>query len=157
MVIKIRADAAEIINRLHKETRIPITHIASDFIVNNHKTQPKPKKETTTEGYQDFMKLYSDWFKHSFGVPPKIKVYDGKALKELIAYLKSINKGDIQKALELFQHILQRWGEQDAFIQKQTSLSQINSNINNIITGFKIKKNKYGQIAEDTERNPYRQ
>lgn len=143
--------------------------------INPKKTQPKsqtkPIKENEIDNenedvnasesansketaHEIFMQLYHTWYKEKFGLSPKIQAKDAKALKSIITYLKKQGDGDIDVAKKGFEYILEHWDSLDAFHQKQTTLAQIDSNLNNIIAGFKIKTNKYGKVI-DKVVNPY--
>ncbi len=104
-----------------------------------------PPKST----YQMLIDIYWDWFKErNDGVPPKIDGIEGKATKQLVKYFESVSKSkagdtvllpqEVQKQVcEMFMYILNRWSSLEPFLQKQTKLAQINSNITNIINFLK--------------------
>lgn len=94
--------------------------------------------------------IYYEWFKErNEGVPPRIDGADGKALKNIISYFKTIYKGrpepkgtEEMEVKSMLSFILGNWHGLDSFYQKQTKLTQINSNITNIINEFKNGKSK---------------
>jgi len=98
------------------------------------------------------IKGYHEWYSNrNDGVPPKIDAQSGKAMKELIAYFKTVARSKYQgindleideKVLEMFSYILSQWNNLDSFTQRQIKLSQINSNISNIIEFIKNGKNQ---------------
>jgi hypothetical protein len=139
----------------------------------NKKTSPRsappPSKEETL--YQKLMETYYEWFKaKTGGIPPKIDGQEGKALKALEKYFKGLvfdkfkTQGKeptgvevIDEAVKIFNFILTHWNKLSNFIQEGTKLSQINSNISNIIMQFKDghkQRNKTGQ--PDTRTNEER-
>ena len=100
--------------------------------------------------YQEMLDIYYEWFKErNEGVPPRIDGADGKALKNIISYFKTIYKGrpepkgtEEMEVKSMLSFILGNWHGLDSFYQKQTKLTQINSNITNIINEFKNGKSK---------------
>jgi hypothetical protein len=59
---------------------------------------------------------------------------EGKALKQIIQYLSNEVKGESQSELvEAWRFILDRWESLDEFHKKQMKLTQINSNLINIL------------------------
>jgi len=67
------------------------------------------------------------------GIEPKFTGADGKALNQIIAYLKRINGGNELKALETWQAVLSSFHKLDKFYQDNADLKIINSKLNAII------------------------
>lgn len=108
------------------------------------------------------MKIYYDWFTDLNDEPPKIDAGDGKALKEIIKYLKSsakVKEPEISEeklltmVLSGFGHIFKNWGSIDPFYRKQIKLTQINSNLTNIINEIKNGTKKAGGTAKGFATN----
>lgn len=105
---------------------------------------PKVAKPKDTL-YPAMMDLYYEWYKaRNAGTPPKIDGQEGKGLKAIITYFKTVyntkegEKGEQElEVLGMFKYVLGHWEKIDPFHQKQTKLSQINSNITNIIDYLK--------------------
>jgi len=104
----------------------------------NSNTKPNTKPNIL---YSNMIGIYDKFCLDSFDAPCKINGQEGKAMKQIIKYLKSVckAKGDdsdiaIQNA---FKYILSNWNSIEPFYQKQIKLSQINSNITNIINNLK--------------------
>lgn len=105
---------------------------------------PKTAKPKDTL-YPAMMELYYEWYKaRNAGTPPKIDGQEGKGLKAIITYFKTVyntkdgEKGEQElEVLGMFKYVLGHWEKIDPFHQKQTKLSQINSNITNIIDYLK--------------------
>ena len=130
----------------------------SDSEINSELEEKKKVKEKScvkkeSDGlHAKMIKGYHEWYSNrNDGVPPKIDAQSGKAMKELIAYFKTvarskyqgINEDEIdEKVLEMFSYILSQWNNLDSFTQRQIKLSQINSNISNIIEFIKNGKNQ---------------
>lgn len=103
-----------------------------------------PRKST----YQELVDLHWEWFKNRNGVVPKMDGIEGKATKQLVTYLESVARHkageevllpqDLQlQVCEMFEYILNKWNQLEPFMQRQVKLSQINSNITNIINYLK--------------------
>ena len=84
--------------------------------------------------------------------PAKIDGIQGKALKSILSYLKQLcrqkGKESEEDVLNAFKFIFANWSRLDEFLQKQIKLSQINSNLPNIIQNLK-KTNNQKNIADD--------
>lgn len=114
-----------------------------------------------------FMKTYYDWYKTKVGVAPKIDGGDGKALKLIVKYLRSINDNPFVSAnikesgeddivqeneaenvvsdkdldtTKTWDFIFANYDKWEKFYQKQLKLTQINSNLNNILNSIKNGK-----------------
>jgi len=102
-------------------------------------------KEMDKEGgaggslYKDAMTVYHDFVKLRTGVPPNINAIEGKALKTIIVYLRGIDRND-EKIIEAWKAVLNNFDKWDAFLQRQLKLSQISSNLTNIIHSIKNGK-----------------
>ena len=94
--------------------------------------KPEPHQE-----YADCIELYDNFIKGiTGGVGAKIDGQEGKAMNAILTYLKSQMKEgqEVQQGLRV---IFKNWKKLDQFLQKQTKLSQINSNLQNIIIQIK--------------------
>jgi hypothetical protein len=98
------------------------------------------KKNNAT--YLEFVRIYIEWMREQQRIEPDFSAAKGKQLKEIIAYFIKIQNGDETKATELWMHILYDWNKLSAFLRKQTDLSAINRNKQEIITQLKDDKNK---------------
>lgn len=91
--------------------------------------------------YNDAVKIYFNFFRNrSGGLNPKFDAGDGKALKQMIGYFKTLSKDSpTQKedVLKTFNVIFKNWDKLDQHLRKQVKMTQINSNINNIINFLK--------------------
>lgn len=105
--------------------------------------------------YKELIIVYDNFCKQTFDAPAKINGTEGKALKQLITYLKGLCKikGDdsVEAVKNAFTYILTNWDKLEPFYQKQIKLSQINSNITNIINQLKngTEKRSSSSIAEE--------
>lgn len=86
--------------------------------------------------YTQFSDAWFVFYEGFAGIEPKFTGVEGKALKQIITYLKKV-AGDDAGALELWSVILSRWKHLDEFHRKNTDLKYINSNLNKIITNVK--------------------
>lgn len=90
--------------------------------------------------YTHFLETWYQFYERATGVAPKFTGADGKALKQIIAYLKQINGGNEPIALQNWQLILSKWETLKEFHQDNTDLKYINSRLNVIIREI-IKNN----------------
>lgn len=122
------------------------------------KKEPKPKKPPTPLAgpsvYPIFSKAYDDFIKDTTGLPARFDGAEGKALKSIIAYLKTVatNKDD-EGALTAFQFILKNRARWDNFHQSQLKLTQINSNLINILNSIKNGKLKTEHQANNDRKS----
>lgn len=106
------------------------------------------------EVYNQFMGAYFAFFrKVNNGIEPNITAAQGKALKEIIKYLRrQSHSKDDAGALASWEFILSNWHKLTKFIQQQNSLTQIYKYINEIIT--QLKNGHYDKSAtRDQERD----
>lgn len=114
-------------------------------------------KATASEKKKTFLQeLNAVWFAcyfAQFGFSPKYTGADGKALKQIGAYLSN-ETGSEDKAVELFRYIFERWHELDTFTQGQYNLLQINSRLNLILQQLKTKQQGDGKGYNFREKIP---
>lgn len=91
------------------------------------------------EHYQKFVDDYWVFYQNrNQGIKPKIGVADGKALKDIINYLRREAKDKSYKgARQSWLYILQNWDRLGKFYANQTKLTNINKNLNEILTVFR--------------------
>lgn len=99
-----------------------------------------------TEEYKQWMGEYFNFFRGiSDGIEPKITGVQGKALKRIITFLN--RQGNEEgEGFYTWQFILGNWDKLSKFIQSQTGLSQIEKNLNEILT--QIKKGHHDKQAK---------
>lgn len=115
--------------------------------------KPEKKKPEVKEPsiYTRCMAVYCTWFEKEFGTGAKIDGQQGKAMKDLIAYFRvQVNKKlitepatekEIEDGIEAsFRAVFEHWNRLELFYQQKTKLSEINSNIQNIIVQIKNPK-----------------
>lgn len=83
--------------------------------------------------YTLFLDEWYRFYEKTTGIPPKFTGADGKALKQIITYLKKINGTNEASALQNWQLILTNWEILKEFHQDNTDLKYINSRLNVII------------------------
>lgn len=105
---------------------------------------PPPIKSDDGKLYSKMVEIYFDWFVKLSGVKPKFGVAEGSAMKQIINYFKTIYKDnhsegetEFEEVTKMLQYIFKYWHLIDPFLQKQTKVTQINSNIQNIINDIK--------------------
>lgn len=95
------------------------------------------------------MDAYYVWYEEKNGIKPKIDGAGANALKQTIAYLKTVARskmdpadlGDEEKinarVVESIEYIFSHWDLVRPFYREQHNLTQINANINNIMADIK--------------------
>jgi hypothetical protein len=95
------------------------------------------------------MKVYSEWYSERNAVNPKIQAADAAGLKQIVNYLfkaveaktPDLNESEIaDRVVKSWALILSKWESLTPFLQSQVKLSQINSNLTNILNGIKNPK-----------------
>lgn len=89
--------------------------------------------------YTQFLEQWDYFYSTITNVPPKFTGADGNALKQIIAYLKKINGGIEEEALNNWILILESWDNLKAFHKENTDLKYINSKLNVIIREIQQK------------------
>jgi len=106
-------------------------------------SKPIPDTKLTDSNnkyYKQMLTIYNDFCLQQFDAPCKINGLEGKSLKQIIKYLIQVSKAKGHSddgCIDSFRYILANWSKLDSFTQKQVKLSQINSNITNIINQLK--------------------
>jgi len=125
------------------------------------KVKPIPNTKTTNVNtnknpyYTELLFVYDKFCQETFDAPAKINGAEGKALKQIISYLKGLCKAKGDDSLEAvknaFRYILSNWANLEPFLQKQIKLTQINSNLANIINQLKngTEKPTGNNLAEE--------
>jgi DNA-binding transcriptional MerR regulator len=109
--------------------------------------------------YQEFVEAYDVFCKSYIGVGAKMSGAQGKALKDIIEYLRGQSRTkDSEGALAAWQYILKNWGRLTKFIQNQTTLTQINKNLQEILTQLRngATTNQGGKAASASVRDSIR-
>ena len=108
-------------------------------------TSPKPKRQAklnTDKLYSSMVDLYNEFCIKKTGLGAKIDSLQGKSMKNIIQYLdlQVRNKNasltdDLLKAetIKAFAYILDNWGKISGYYAEQIKLSQIDSNLPNIL------------------------
>lgn len=128
----------------------------TNAIVENGQPIPDSKQQIENKDdkhiYKMSIDIYHKFCLSNFDAPAKIDAVQGKALKTILVYLKKlcIQKGNHtpQDILNALQYIFSNWKNLEPFLQKQVKLSQINSNLVNIIQQLK-KEQATNSIADD--------
>jgi hypothetical protein len=112
---------------------------AKDNASEQSKTLKKQKESTQDASeFKKMLDLYDSFCKKNEMVI-RITASDGKALKDIIAYLKEIPsvKNNEKDIYQTFDFILNNFSNLDKWMQTQTQLRQINSQLPNIINQIK--------------------
>jgi len=136
---------------IDKPTSIPAKAVMQSGKGSNavrEKTEPIPiskTKDTKTIYYKEMVAIYDSFCKNELGIPASINGAEGSAMKTIIKRLIDIAKfkgHDDSGCLDSFKYVLGNWDKLDDFTRKQTKLTQISSNLTNIITQLKNGKEK---------------
>lgn len=124
---------------------------------------PKPKKEKGAGAqvvpkepsvYAQCIEVYNQFVIQRTGVPGKFDGQEGKAMKAIIAYLASVsNEKTDQGTINSWRHILTLIEKWDPYHRNQLKISQINSNLINIVNSI---KNGTAKQSANNYDNKYR-
>jgi hypothetical protein len=116
------------------------------------------QKAAKPERYQEFVGIYNQFMLDTVGVGAKMDASEGKALKDIIQYLKEQSKSqDIQGAIDAWRYVLDNWHLLSPFLQSQKSLKQINKNLIEILTQIKNGHAKSKQQASEAGKQQLKQ
>ena len=101
--------------------------------------------------YKQFLDEWFVFYQRFAGMPPRFNVTDGKHLKDLIAYFKSLTNTE-EEAFASWKVLLENWHKLDDFHRRNTDLKYINSNINKIIQNAKKGNNRSPQYSDAFKR-----
>lgn len=132
----------------------------------NPPVAPAPPTKTA---YMQLMDIYYNWYKErNNGIPPKIDGQEGKALKTIVKYLETtartkaknfnitLNPEELKHEVSRsFLFIFANWERIEPFYQTQVKLSQINSNLTNIINGFTNARTNRSTIEQKNDRKGF--
>ena len=118
----------------------------------------RPAKVNTDNLYSSMVGLYNDFCIKKTGLGAKIDALQGKSMKNIIQYLglQVRNKNerltdDLQKdeTIKAFAYILDNWGKISGYYAEQIKLSQIDSNLPNILLQLRktVKNNRDEKFA----------
>ena len=112
-------------------------------------TTTKKAKAKSENLYPQMVELYNTFCINRMGMGSKMDAQQGKALKSIIQYLAlqvKNKKGEISEeqlkldVLNAWDYILNNWGQVNGYYAEQIKLSQIDSNLPNIL--MQLRKNK---------------
>lgn len=99
--------------------------------------------------FKEYQKAYYAWHNKLLGFDPKWDGVQGASLKVIIKYLNSQAKDG--NGLLVWEFLLANWGLQSAWIQKQTSVPQINKYLTEMLGVIKKKYNEQQQSTDELE------
>ena len=99
--------------------------------------------------FKEYQRVYFEWHKNLLGFNPKWDGVQTNHLKQVITYLnKESPEG---KGLPVWEFLLANWGLQTTWIQKQTSVPQINKWLTEMLGVVKKKYNEQQQSTDELE------
>jgi len=101
--------------------------------------QPDNEKSVV---WKPMLNVYSEFFLERTGLRPKISAADGKALKNIIAYLKQQvkDKADEKAVVGAWQYVFANWDVLNDYHKSRVKLVQIDSDLPNILYMMKQPK-----------------
>jgi hypothetical protein len=143
------------------------TEVVSEWFVQQSKSKPKSKKKKNkkppTKLYSKMIELYDEFIKSKTNMGAKLNAVEGKAMKSIIQYLRGqvqakgelMGENDIEyKTLQSWEIILNNWDVLSGWKKENLKLTQIDSNLINIIS--EIKNNK-SNLKTNKKDDKYRQ
>lgn len=106
------------------------------------------------KGHEQFKEVYKKWYFELVGEKPKISKNANAASIELFKHLidASVAKTE-EAAIKNFEYILSNWDKVEEFLRRQTDITQINRNINNIRNQIKNGASKSNfQAANNSQQ-----
>lgn len=103
-----------------------------------------------TGEFKEYTDAWFDFYISNNGVEPKFDGADGKALKQIKAYLEKVST-DGAEAAATWRALLHNWHHLDEFYRKNLDLKFVNSQLNKIITQLKdvTRKATEGHSSSD--------
>ena len=93
--------------------------------------------------FQEFLKIYSDWYELRVGVKIIFDGAQGKSLKKIITYLiDNSHQKNAQGGADAWGYILSNWDKLEPFYRDQLKVNQILSNLPNILNQLKNGNSK---------------
>ena len=110
----------------------------------------RKKKESDCTVFNQAVDVYFDFYKKkNKDVAPNFNGAHGNHLKQILKYFKNIAPGKTwEESLELFTAMFNNWHVLDKWISDKMDIKQINSNLNQIISG--LTKAKSGIFSSET-------
>lgn len=116
------------------------------------------KTKIKLQYYQEFVGEYDQFCRNTLGAPGVIDARQGLALKETVDYLMKQEKvnGSETMALDAWRYILANWTFLSEFIQRQTKLSDIKKNIQEILFQLRNASKEAKRRKADKDWDQYR-
>jgi hypothetical protein len=106
------------------------------------------KVEKNQSFYSKFVQAWFHfYFEISGGLEPKFAKTEGKAMKEIAAYLLTQSSSE-EEAVNTWEHLLKSWKKLDKFTQSKPELTYINSKLSSILIQL-----KNGNAANDIRQS----
>lgn len=128
----------------YNTTNIPINQSTNlhDANIHSQDFDDSEKIKIVDTCYKDCISLYNDFILTRTSLPAKIDGAQGKAMKSIISYFKSIEtvKSGERTVQECVSFIFNNWDRVEPFLKDKLKLTQINSDLTNIINQLKNGK-----------------
>lgn len=116
--------------------------------------RPLPPGIKNAKLFPQMITVYDDFIKKQTGGPgSKINGAEGQAMRQIIEYWRKASKDPSDKGiLNSWNHMLMCWGDLEPFYQGKLKLTEINSNMVNLINQIKNpKKAKKSGVVESSQ------
>ena len=143
-----KADLQDMKGRVKKSENIVIHSNNTDNNTSNKNLSDKK----IVSNYTKMIGLYDKFCKERVGVGCKINGQEGKALKNIIKYLTNQTESE-EQVFEAWKYVLEHWDEVEEFYRKQIKISQIDSNLMNILNQLKNGKKRTESNIEQKIRD----
>lgn len=113
--------------------------------------QANPKDKLN---HRPYLAEYASFYERFVGVKPKVMSGDAAAMIRIAKYLIEVsNTSDEDGGLTAWIYILKNWTKLTPYLQKQTRITQIEKNINEIITQLRNGKSTSNNDREKLKRD----
>lgn len=116
---------------------------------------PIPPGIKNAKLFPEMVSLYDQFIKNQTGGPgAQMNAAEGQAMKKIIEYWRKNSKDTSDKGiLNSWNHLLMCWDKIEPFYQGKLKLTEINSNMVNIINQIKNPKGKKLSVVESSEKS----
>ena len=151
MIIRLREKAGKILKDKNKETKVPITVLASDAIEGFYNPNPKLHKEKGDPRFSRIKEMFIDQWETANRAKYYFTAADAGNLKQLIRKLDNLNESD-KPIEELFGAILSNLPQW----YKTQNIKVINGKFNELIAEIRAGKQKSSNLIQDGGKYDFR-
>lgn len=114
------------------------------------RNQAKEKMESHTPSlHQKFLEIYDDFHQKKIGTGAKIGAKEGAAAKSILQYISKESKVKTEEGiLASWEYILNNWQRLEPFYRNRMQITDINSNLTNILNQLRNGKNSTNAVEQ---------